>query len=285
MSKLITSPTNMASKRAALASTPPAGQKFALPLAFSSKATNDKKPDKVDPQFTIGGADVGKFFSSQFASTKSSMEPSDCLNLFNMNTLGEPNPNQISRHDILSALQFDRQGDYLSVGDLGGRMIIFERVKDEKGEIDFEYLTEFQAHEKTFDTLNSCEVPEELTAIEWINTVKVPKPSLLTANSRCVKLWRIQNKRTRKYESAQRYLKKGKGLVIPKFKTTAENIDGKHIYTFTSQKEQRIHSVSLTPEGDSFLSSDENRVNLWNISSINRKTVYNLVDYERKSAG
>ena len=77
-----------------------------------------------------------------------------------MNTLGEPNPNNISRHDILSAIQFDRQGDFLSVGDLGGRIIIFERTKNDKGEPDFEYLTEFQAHEKTFDTLNSCEVPE-----------------------------------------------------------------------------------------------------------------------------
>jgi serine/threonine-protein phosphatase 2A regulatory subunit B len=42
----------------------------------------------------------------------------------------------------------------LSVGDRGGRVIVFQRV-EEQGQIDYEYMTEFQAHESTFDPLNS----------------------------------------------------------------------------------------------------------------------------------
>jgi len=42
----------------------------------------------------------------------------------------------------------------LSVGDRGGRVIVFQRV-EEGGVVDYEYMTEFQSHESAFDPLNS----------------------------------------------------------------------------------------------------------------------------------
>jgi serine/threonine-protein phosphatase 2A regulatory subunit B len=75
------------------------------------------------------------------------MEPSEYLNLLNMNSLGEPDPQAISKHDLLSAISFDKRGNFLSVGDRGGRVIVFER-KEEKGVEDFDYFTEFQSHTK-----------------------------------------------------------------------------------------------------------------------------------------
>lgn len=56
----------------------------------------------------------------------------------------------------------------LSVGDRGGRIIVFQRI-DEGGSIDFDYLAEFQSHETSFDPLNSNQIPEKINAIEWIN--------------------------------------------------------------------------------------------------------------------
>lgn len=47
------------------------------------------------------------------------------LNLLPLNTLGEPDPSNITKQDILSAIAFDKQGQLLSVGDRGGRVIIF----------------------------------------------------------------------------------------------------------------------------------------------------------------
>lgn len=110
---------------------------------------------------------------------KSSMEPSECLNLLNMNSLGEPDPTAISKHDLLSAITFCKRGDYLSVGDRGGRVIIFER-KVEQGVEDFDYFTEFQSHSKAFDVLNSTDISEQITAIEWLNNCPTKKPQLLT---------------------------------------------------------------------------------------------------------
>lgn len=70
-------------------------------------------------------------------------EASEPLNLVNLNSLGEPKASAIGKHDLLSAISFDRTGDILSVGDRGGRVIVFERIQNEQGATDFDYLTEF----------------------------------------------------------------------------------------------------------------------------------------------
>ena len=85
-----------------------------------------------------------------------------------LNTLGEPDPSNITKQDVLSAMAFDKHGELLSVGDRGGRVIVFHRVEN-NGVMDFAYLAEFQSHEIAFDPLNSNQIPEKVNAIEWIN--------------------------------------------------------------------------------------------------------------------
>lgn len=53
------------------------------------------------------------------------IESSPVLNLSHMTSLGEPDPTQIHKYDILSSLSFDAFGNKLAVGDYGGRCIIF----------------------------------------------------------------------------------------------------------------------------------------------------------------
>ena len=48
-------------------------------------------------------------------------------------------------------------------------MICFSKQLNEHGQEEFEYMTEFQAHSKGFDTLSSSEITESITGIEWIN--------------------------------------------------------------------------------------------------------------------
>ena len=50
---------------------------------------------------------------------------------------------QTNDKDVLSAMKFDKTGKLLSVGDKDGRVIIFERIINENGDLDFDYLTEF----------------------------------------------------------------------------------------------------------------------------------------------
>lgn len=44
-----------------------------------------------------------------------------------INGLGEKNAQQVADSDLLSAIKFSDTGDYLALGDHGGRVIIFKR--------------------------------------------------------------------------------------------------------------------------------------------------------------
>jgi hypothetical protein len=72
--------------------------------------------------------------------------------------------------------------------------------------VEFDYLSEFQSHETTFDPLNSTSIPEKINAIEWINLHTQTKPQLLTANDKLIKLWKIDYKKEKKYESCKKLL-------------------------------------------------------------------------------
>lgn len=215
-----------------------------------------------DTTSLAGFADMKQLLLSPLS--KASMEPSECLNLLNMNSLGEPDPSAISKHDLLSSISFCKRGDYLSVGDRGGRVIIFER-KFEQGREDFDYFTEFQSHTKSFDVLNSTDISEEITGIEWVNNGNCHKPHLLTQNDRTVKLWRIQDKTTKKTESCKKLLDKNKGIVFPKTRTTVEGKSSKLLQTFKTGKEHHLHSLSQSADNENFLTADEFTVNLYNL--------------------
>jgi serine/threonine-protein phosphatase 2A regulatory subunit B len=167
------------------------------------------------------------------------------------------------------------------VGDRGGRVICFEQVLNDAGQTDFEYLTEFQAHTKSFDVLASHEISESISAIEWINAKNSAQPALLASNSRSVKLYRIVTKQVKKIESVKKKLAKGKILSMPKMRVESESKEGKLVATFKTGKEQHLHSVSLAADGENFLTADESRINLWNIEHRAQHPVYNLVDYNR----
>ena len=101
----------------------------------------------------------------------------------------------------MTAINFDKTGEYLSVGDKGGRVIIFKRIRSKKRSRvdDFEYFTEFQSHEPGFDYLKSAEIEEKINSIEWINIGRTPL-RLLTTNDKVIKLWRISTQGNTKKE-------------------------------------------------------------------------------------
>ena len=132
--------------------------------------------------------------------------------------------------------------------------------------------------------LSSREISETVTAIEWVNGGHSAQPALLASNARGVKLFRLANKHVRRAESIKKKMAKGRGLCLPKTKLVSESKEGKHVSTFQTGKEQHLHSLSLAPDEENFLSSDENRINLWNLERPAEHDVYNLVDYNRQRA-
>ena len=103
---------------------------------------------------------------------------------------------------------------------------------------------------------------------------------MLSANDKLIKLWRLEYKKEKKYESCKKLLQKGK-LVIPRSKVINESWEGKCKQYYRSAHEYHINSLCISPDGENFLSADDLRVNLWNVE--NATTVYNLLDMKPKS--
>ena len=55
-----------------------------------------------------------------------------------VNGLGERDPTNVSDMDVLTAMSFDKSGEFLAVGDKGGRVIIF-RYTDLRNSRYFDY--------------------------------------------------------------------------------------------------------------------------------------------------
>ena len=99
------------------------------------------------------------------------------------------------------------------MGDRGGRVIVFQQ---ESGSDDFEYLMEMEAHKRSMDYLTSNDIPEHVTAIEWVNPSQAQMPAFLVSNSNCVKLVRLAETRKYRTESIKKVVAKGGSLKIPK---------------------------------------------------------------------
>ena len=137
--------------------------------------------------------------------------------------------------------------------------------------------------QKTFDVLKSQDISETVTAMEWVNSAN-QLPTMLASNSRQTKLFKIVNKQVKKCESAKKKLVKGKGLSLPKTKVVSESQEGKHFHTLKTGNEAHINSLSLCPDNENFINSDENLINFWHMERHGKDPVYNLIDYERRKA-
>ncbi len=131
--------------------------------------------------------------------------------------------------DIISAVEFDADGEKLATGDRGGRVVLFERIHqsksaveelrsrfDESGmacdaddaefggkgaafsgrkePVEYRYLTEFQSHEPEFDYLKSLEIEEKINTLKWCHQGANDANFLLSTNDKTVKLWKVYEK-------------------------------------------------------------------------------------------
>ncbi len=142
-------------------------------------------------------------------------------------------------------------------------------------------MSEFQSHESTFDPLNSVQIPEKVNVIEWTNLYgRTSSPSMFVANDRVIKLWKLSLKKEKKYESCKKMLQKGK-LTMPRSKVLSESIEGSCTKVFKGAHDFHINSVNLNCDGETFISSDDLRINIWNLSTS--QEVYSVLDIKPRS--
>ncbi|KAJ5080449.1 protein phosphatase pp2a regulatory subunit b [Anaeramoeba ignava] len=197
-------------------------------------------------------------------------------------------PGPVNDCDIISALEFDTTGEYIAVGDRGGRVVLFQRESPPKytDEIEtnnsrlrgFKFYNEFQSHESEFDYLKSNEIEEKINSIKWLK----PRNNanfLLSTNDKTIKLWKIYEKDTFiDNESALNFqeISSPSFLRIPKIskQKPTPSIHLRRVYSHAHVYD--INSISVNPDQETFLSSDGLRINLWNLELT--KNAFNIVD-------
>lgn len=234
--------------------------------------------------------------------------------------------------DIISSMGFDASGDYLAVGDRGGRVVIFERkdgkhtsnqnqarAKLEQLDFDstwnpeFKYKTEFQSHEPEFDYLKSLEIEEKINQVRWCAT---PNGSLfiLSTNNKTIKLWKVKERKVKKikemdpypFVSSENALLAESSFMTDIYKPSVSNgyhpewmenmaksmspsqdrhaeildmEDTAHTRcrkVYAHAHDFNINSISTNSDGETFISTDDLRINLWNLEISGQ--CFNIVD-------
>jgi serine/threonine-protein phosphatase 2A regulatory subunit B len=186
---------------------------------------------------------------------------------------GEPHFEEVTEVDIVSTVEFDSTGEYLAAGDRGGRVVIFQRVESEDTPCEYKFFAEFQSHEPEFDYLKSLEIEEKINKIKWCPAGN-NSHFLLTTNDKTIKLWKVFNKTV--YDPPKTN-KPRNGLTIPMRiarKEAQKTALPKRI--FANAHAYHINSISLNTDGETFISADDLRINLWNLETCDQS--FNIAD-------
>jgi serine/threonine-protein phosphatase 2A regulatory subunit B len=182
--------------------------------------------------------------------------------------------------DIISAVEFDHSGNYLAIGDRGGRVVILERNKNKRG-AEYRVMTEFQSHEPEFDYLKSLEIEEKINKIKWLHPTGFNSHFLLTSNDKTIKLWKVYEKQAKKISglNLNGSLKNAsslKELKIPRVAKGEKAITHTPKKIYGSAHAYHINSISLNSDGETFISADDLRINLWHANYT--KESHTIVD-------
>eukprot|EP01023_Acetabularia_acetabulum_P003837 TRINITY_DN11587_c0_g2_i2.p1 TRINITY_DN11587_c0_g2~~TRINITY_DN11587_c0_g2_i2.p1 ORF type:complete len:404 (-),score=54.37 TRINITY_DN11587_c0_g2_i2:404-1615(-) len=163
---------------------------------------------------------------------------------------------------------------------------------------EFRYLTEFQSHEPEFDYLKSVGIEEKINKVKWCR-IAGNSLSLVSTNDKTIKLWKIQERTLQTLQSFNthggvkvtgnskiQHLKSksqkfqiptsSDDLRIPKVVCTEKVMTPTCRRIFGNDHVYHINSLSMNSDGETFLSADDLRINLWSIEVSSNS--YCLVD-------
>eukprot|EP01103_Thecamoeba_quadrilineata_P019630 TRINITY_DN8034_c0_g1_i1.p1 TRINITY_DN8034_c0_g1~~TRINITY_DN8034_c0_g1_i1.p1 ORF type:complete len:432 (-),score=76.87 TRINITY_DN8034_c0_g1_i1:430-1725(-) len=177
---------------------------------------------------------------------------------------------EVNNVDIVSAIEFDSSGEYIAAGDRGGRVVIFKINENKK----YRFHAEFQSHEPEFDYLKSIEIEPKINKIRW-RKAQNDSLFLLTTNDKTIKLWNVHNKRI-KHVAKSDYVGGPGSLNLPKISTSENILTATPRKIFSNGHAYNINSISLSSDGETYISADDMRINLWNLGITDQS--FNIVD-------
>ncbi|KAI8914993.1 hypothetical protein PhCBS80983_g03492 [Powellomyces hirtus] len=189
----------------------------------------------------------------------------------------------VTEADIISAVEFDTSGDFLATGDKGGRIVLFERNEGKKG-CEYKFYTEFQSHEPEFDYLKSLEIEEKINKIRWCKKQNAAH-FLLSTNDKTIKLWKVFEKSLKVVSEtnvptdatpARGGAMLKSSLKLPRLIHHDTMIAAVPRKIYQNAHAYHINSISVNSDGETYLSADDLRINLWNLNVSDQS--FNVVD-------
>ncbi|KAG7665489.1 CDC55 [[Candida] subhashii] len=191
----------------------------------------------------------------------------------------------ITEADIISTVEFDHTGDFLATGDKGGRVVLFERNQSKKKQsCEYKFFTEFQSHDAEFDYLKSLEIEEKINKIKWLRSSN-DSLYLLSTNDKTIKLWKIMEKQIKlvsenNLNGLNHLPSTGSfdvsSLKLPQLQLHDKLIAAQPKKIYSNAHAYHINSISVNSDQETFLSSDDLRINLWNLGIADQS--FNIVD-------
>ncbi|KAF2109547.1 WD40-repeat-containing domain protein [Lophiotrema nucula] len=202
----------------------------------------------------------------------------------------------ITEADIISTVEFDQTGNYLATGDKGGRVVLFERNETKKT-CEYKFHTEFQSHEPEFDYLKSLEIEEKINKIKWCRRQNASH-YLLSTNDKTIKLWKVFEKSLKvvaennlsheltpgggvagaggPVRNPNAHFRTATDLKLPRLTHHDTVVAAVPRKTYANAHAYHINSISVNSDGETFISSDDLRINLWNLNIQDQS--FNIVD-------
>ncbi|KAL0799728.1 hypothetical protein Bca101_054903 [Brassica carinata] len=193
--------------------------------------------------------------------------------------------------------------------DHGGSRRDAEQVDYAVRHPEFRYKTEFQSHEPEFDYLKSLEIEEKINKIRWCQPANGAL-FLLSTNDKTIKYWKVQEKKIKKISEMNidpstalgdnrlspssppqliangihDYLSKDfsfppggiPSLRLPMVTSQETSLVARCRRVYAHAHDYHINSISNSSDGETFISADDLRVNLWNLEISNQS--FNIVD-------
>uniref|UniRef100_A0A674N4E7 Serine/threonine-protein phosphatase 2A 55 kDa regulatory subunit B n=1 Tax=Takifugu rubripes TaxID=31033 RepID=A0A674N4E7_TAKRU len=191
----------------------------------------------------------------------------------------------VAEADIISTVEFNHTGELLATGDKGGRVVIFQQQGQNgpRGGAEYNVYSTFQSHEPEFDYLKSLEIEEKINKIRWLPQSNAAH-FLLSTNDKCIKLWKIteRDKRPEGYnlKDEDGHYREDPGritaLQVPVFKPADLMVEASPRRVFANAHTYHVNSISVNSDGETYLSTDDLRINLWNLEITDCS--FNIVD-------
>lgn len=169
----------------------------------------------------------------------------------------------------------------------------------QKKTCEYKFHTEFQSHEPEFDYLKSLEIEEKINKIKWCRRQNASH-YLLSTNDKTIKLWKVFEKSLKvvaennlshdltpgnamgvgggapRISPNASHFKSPIDLKLPRLTHHDTVVAAVPRRTYANAHAYHINSISVNSDGETFISSDDLRINLWNLNIQDQS--FNIVD-------